>query len=114
MEEVYVSESGKAIDLQKSLIAILKSCLETLKKDFIKATNDRFPLTTPDLTEMSNAELHSTMKNLPSNFASDYVWDLLEIRRILAAFGHHSRLRVLRMVNTFKNVVKQQPFYKGF
>jgi hypothetical protein len=114
IEEFLVADDGKVKELQKLLITILKSCLENLRIEFKKVCNEKLPMTTADLTEMSREELWAALKQLPNNFHSDYVSDIVEIRRILASFGHQSRVQVLVLAARFARISSEQTFYKGF
>ena len=110
-----VADEPNIINLEKQLITIMKRTLDKLREDYRKQTGDNFPIITPDLTEMSTSEFECSLRNLPANFSSDYIYDLRQLRGMLAGFGHYCRSRVLRLTDFFKKGIKSNFYkYKGF
>lgn len=110
-----MKEEGKVKEHQSMIIDIMRTVLASMKKQFALSSSEPFPLIPADLVEMSNNEFDSVLRSLPANFTSDHIYDLRQLRLILASFGHFSRSIVLascrRLVNGSKALFYN---YKGF
>jgi hypothetical protein len=115
VQEVWVREQGRLEQHLGKLVDIMKSLLLRVKNDFQEKTGQLFPLMRTDLTEMSNSEFSSSLSSVPVNYTNHMLDDLMALRRLLAAFEHPWRTKVLTLISSFKRGLESNyGKYNGF